>query len=185
MRRAHCALPKVYDPSTGSRLRQVCFSTFRGVKRRHAPAISPFCTFKHCSVSVKLAPCARVLRTYTSRLGPADCTLPVIRVSQDHRSTMTPSPTSPGSSTPNNHGYDVTQDGPTRHGPRKRRKITRSKLGCLTCRRRKKLCNMAHPVCESCSRLGRVSRLCPVTHNLTPVGVRVAHWKSSDRLGDT
>jgi hypothetical protein len=53
--------------------------------------------------------------------------------------------------------YDLAADGPTRHGPRKRRKITRSKSGCLHCRRRKKRCDMTRPVCESCSKLQVVS----------------------------
>jgi transcriptional activator protein UGA3 len=55
--------------------------------------------------------------------------------------------------------YDIQADGPTRHGPRKRRKVTRSKLGCLTCRRRKKLCDMEHPTCSACVRLGKVSAI--------------------------
>ncbi|WRT66087.1 uncharacterized protein IL334_003040 [Kwoniella shivajii] len=36
---------------------------------------------------------------------------------------------------------------------RKRRKVTRSKLGCLTCRRRRKLCDMSKPKCGACDRL--------------------------------
>lgn len=36
---------------------------------------------------------------------------------------------------------------------RKRRKVTRSRLGCLTCRKRRKLCDMAKPVCQACTRL--------------------------------
>lgn len=41
--------------------------------------------------------------------------------------------------------------------PRKRRKITRSREGCLTCRRRRKLCSFDKPVCEACARLSLVS----------------------------
>ncbi|ORY27123.1 fungal-specific transcription factor domain-domain-containing protein [Naematelia encephala] len=36
---------------------------------------------------------------------------------------------------------------------RKRRKVTRSKSGCLTCRKRRKLCDMIKPACGACSRL--------------------------------
>lgn len=36
---------------------------------------------------------------------------------------------------------------------RKRRKVTRSRLGCLTCRKRRKLCDMTKPICQACTRL--------------------------------
>lgn len=36
---------------------------------------------------------------------------------------------------------------------RKRRKVTRSRLGCLTCRKRRKLCDMIKPICQACTRL--------------------------------
>ncbi|WWC61542.1 uncharacterized protein I303_104126 [Kwoniella dejecticola CBS 10117] len=36
---------------------------------------------------------------------------------------------------------------------RKRRKVTRSKLGCLTCRKRRKLCDQNKPNCGACGRL--------------------------------
>jgi hypothetical protein len=39
---------------------------------------------------------------------------------------------------------------------RKRRKVTRSRLGCLTCRKRRKLCDMTKPFCNACSRLKMV-----------------------------
>ncbi|KAK6910371.1 hypothetical protein I203_104403 [Kwoniella mangroviensis CBS 8507] len=55
-------------------------------------------------------------------------------------------PASPaGSSKPSN-------DTPLSPG-RKRRKVTRSKLGCLTCRKRRKLCDMMKPTCGACTRL--------------------------------
>ncbi|OWZ62588.1 hypothetical protein AYX14_00008 [Cryptococcus neoformans] len=38
------------------------------------------------------------------------------------------------------------------HG-RKRRKVTRTRLGCFTCRKRRKLCDMIKPVCQACTRL--------------------------------
>ncbi|KAJ9102980.1 hypothetical protein QFC19_004537 [Naganishia cerealis] len=35
-----------------------------------------------------------------------------------------------------------------------KRKITRSRIGCFTCRRRKKACDLGKPVCQGCTRLG-------------------------------
>lgn len=35
-----------------------------------------------------------------------------------------------------------------------KRKITRSRIGCFTCRRRKKACDLGKPICQGCTRLG-------------------------------
>jgi hypothetical protein len=40
---------------------------------------------------------------------------------------------------------------------RKRRKVTRTRSGCLTCRQRRKACDMAKPECGACLRLKKVS----------------------------
>ncbi|WVQ77263.1 hypothetical protein IAR50_006947 [Cryptococcus sp. DSM 104548] len=45
------------------------------------------------------------------------------------------------------YGHDDMEPG------RKRRKVTRSRLGCFTCRKRRKLCDMEKPVCQACTRL--------------------------------
>ena len=45
----------------------------------------------------------------------------------------------------------------TRYGPRKRRKVERSRSGCLTCRKRHKLCDRGKPSCAACQRLSLVS----------------------------
>lgn len=42
---------------------------------------------------------------------------------------------------------------------RKRRKVTRTRSGCLTCRRRRKACDMVKPECGACLRLKKV---CPL-----------------------
>lgn len=61
------------------------------------------------------------------------------------------------------HGHDAPAGpGPSTPSPdesaKKRRKVTRSRLGCLTCRKRRKLCDMAKPCCDACSRLKMVRR---------------------------
>ncbi|TYJ53754.1 hypothetical protein B9479_005592 [Cryptococcus floricola] len=71
-------------------------------------------------------------------------------------SAPTPSGSHSGStSTPDDgrvgHGQGDGQDD-TEPG-RKRRKVTRSRLGCFTCRKRRKLCDMGKPVCQACTRL--------------------------------
>ncbi|ORY35758.1 fungal-specific transcription factor domain-domain-containing protein [Naematelia encephala] len=38
----------------------------------------------------------------------------------------------------------------------KRRPVTRSRAGCLTCRKRRKLCDMSRPECHACKRLSMV-----------------------------
>jgi hypothetical protein len=40
---------------------------------------------------------------------------------------------------------------------RKRRRVTRTRLGCLTCRKRRKRCDMTKPECCTCQRLKLVS----------------------------
>ena len=40
---------------------------------------------------------------------------------------------------------------------RKRRKVTRTRAGCLTCRQRRKACDMVKPECGACLRLKKVS----------------------------
>lgn len=52
----------------------------------------------------------------------------------------------------NDRGQTVESDA-TRS---KRRKVSRSRAGCLTCRKRRKLCDMARPVCNACDRLEMV-----------------------------
>jgi hypothetical protein len=53
-------------------------------------------------------------------------------------------------------GEDQSGNGGTDTG-RKRRKVTRSRAGCLTCRKRRKLCDMGKPDCGACERLRMVS----------------------------
>ena len=45
----------------------------------------------------------------------------------------------------------------------KKRKVKRSRSGCLTCRKRRKLCDMHRPQCQSCERLKLVSHRGTVT----------------------
>jgi hypothetical protein len=56
-------------------------------------------------------------------------------------------------------GKDISrpQEDFTRYGPRKRRKVERSRSGCLTCRKRHKLCDRGKPTCAACQRLSLVS----------------------------
>ena len=53
-------------------------------------------------------------------------------------------------------GENQSENGRTEAG-RKRRKVTRSRAGCLTCRKRRKLCDMGKPDCGACERLRMVS----------------------------
>ncbi|KAJ9115427.1 hypothetical protein QFC22_005184 [Naganishia vaughanmartiniae] len=50
---------------------------------------------------------------------------------------------------------DTNPSAPPPDGPvATKRKITRSRIGCFTCRRRKKACDLGKPVCQGCTRLG-------------------------------
>ncbi|WVR07312.1 hypothetical protein IAU60_004353 [Kwoniella sp. DSM 27419] len=70
------------------------------------------------------------------------------------RSNGRPQTSPSGSSRLTPVATSIPTDGQAPLSPgRKRRKVTRSKLGCLTCRKRRKLCDMAKPACGACERL--------------------------------
>ncbi|WWD17573.1 hypothetical protein CI109_102014 [Kwoniella shandongensis] len=71
-----------------------------------------------------------------------------IRPHLNFQTSQSSSYAGPGPST-ESHRHDSLSLSPGR----KRRKVTRSKLGCLTCRRRRKLCDMTKPECGACVRL--------------------------------
>ena len=70
-------------------------------------------------------------------------------------SSSTPrSSTQPHSNAPSTPG-SPPESGPP--GSKKRAKVTRSKDGCLCCRKRRKRCDMERPDCSACQRLRLVS----------------------------
>lgn len=89
-------------------------------------------------------------------------------MSSRHSNTSSPSEPSHSPQDPDQSGSkdDAKADGTAR----KRRKVTRSRAGCLTCRKRRKLCDMAKPDCGACERLRMVRVMCkPLGHpSLTP-----------------
>ncbi|WVF71737.1 hypothetical protein IAT40_006545 [Kwoniella sp. CBS 6097] len=73
----------------------------------------------------------------------------------DQQSSASPAGPSKGSSNDNavRANSAASDANPPLSPGRKRRKVTRSKLGCLTCRKRRKLCDMNKAVCGACERL--------------------------------
>jgi hypothetical protein len=62
---------------------------------------------------------------------------------------MTSHQSSPTQSSRSSPGQSNAADEPSR----KRRKVKRTRNGCLTCRKRRKLCDLERPLCGACVRL--------------------------------
>lgn len=72
--------------------------------------------------------------------------------------TMSSNTTASPHSLPATEAIAGSSTGPdTNEAWRKRRKVTRSKNGCLCCRKRRKKCDMVKPECLACGRLQIVS----------------------------
>jgi hypothetical protein len=69
---------------------------------------------------------------------------------------------------------------------RKRRKVVRSRAGCLVCRKRRKACDMAKPQCGTCVRLKMVSGpKNPQRSVCLPSGLLLANWQASRDLTES
>lgn len=111
---------------------------------------------------------------YSSRLSwPSVCSSATNHtMSSHHSNTSSPSEPSHSPQDPDPSGSkdDTKADG----SARKRRKVTRSRAGCLTCRKRRKLCDMAKPDCGACERLRMVRETRSILNLILMAGMRVA-----------
>lgn len=85
--------------------------------------------------------------------------LPVPPTDESSAATETSALTAPDSATPSipETAKDTTVTDntlPAAETSSTKRKITRSRIGCFTCRRRKKACDLGKPICQGCTRLG-------------------------------
>ncbi|KAK8858954.1 hypothetical protein IAR55_003185 [Kwoniella newhampshirensis] len=98
-----------------------------------------------------MSPSTLPLPTTPASTSPSTSTLPASNLpSVRSNGDTSPLHSNANPAGPSNH--TTSQHDPLSPG-RKRRKVTRSKSGCLTCRRRRKLCDMAKPQCGACVRL--------------------------------
>ena len=146
---------------------------------RGSRVIAPFA--RVCRLRSALSPFKRptVSLSHLSPCIPLSLFSPTVQPTNHAMSSHpshTSSPSEPSHS-PQDPGQSGSKDDPKPDGTaRKRRKVTRSRAGCLTCRKRRKLCDMAKPDCGACERLRMVclpmSRAGPFSHGRNVCGLR-------------